>query len=326
MKTLADVLDEQKLERRKRLEDFLWQRFKKKFNLQKKQINPSRLKKNTEWIPVPQKIKNRPSGLGRENSYEKQSQDFIVPETLINNILNKKHLSKGTFVSTFKDNPTHKFYSKAFTEHGVKELIGIGTSNFSGSSRGRKTNIDASIKKFDNIIIPKDSIFSFNDILESVLIKDGFVYEKVIWNGINKYQLGGGVCQVSSTVYRAAFNAGLPIVERRNHSLKVGYYWPHGFDATIYLGGQDLKFKNDTQGDIMLQFYLKGNDMIVLLYGTKDRMVDTTSHGGWDYSFWWKRLINKDGISKEETVRSYYRKPITIVEKVINEEVTNKKN
>ncbi len=305
-----------------RLQDYLKRQYKQKRVLRRTRIKPSTLrkKKKIEYIPIPRKITNRPDRLGREDSYEKQANDFIVSPELIEKILSKDQLSQGTFVSTFDKNPTHEFYTKTFNEHGVKALIGIGTSDFSWSTRGRKTNINAAIKKFDNIIIPQGAEFSFNDILQSVSKKDGFVYEKVIWNGEDKYQLGGGVCQVSTTVYRAAFNAGLTISKRRNHSFKVGYYYPHGFDATIYLGGQDLHFVNDTPGDIMMQFYTEGNSLIVLLYGTADRKTDTTSHGGWNNSFWWKRSLLKNGENTEEIWRSYYRdRPEEIEEEAVVE-------
>ncbi len=314
-KALSEVSKIKKKNNRMRLQSFLKKTYKKnklKRVLRRTRMTSRRLeiheknRKKQEYIPIKQKVANRPTKLGHEDSFEEQVKNFIIPKELIEEILKKDNLSQGTFVSKFEGGPTHKFYSKTFEKHGITHLIGVGSSNFAWSSRGRIKNIKATIKKFDNLIIPKGTTFSFNKTLKSVLPKDGFVYEKVILNGKDQYQLGGGVCQVSTTVYRAAFNAGLTITKRRNHSFKVPYYRPQGFDATIYLGGQDLQFVNDTPGDIMVQFYTEGVKLFVLFYGTPDRQTDTTSHGGWGNSYWWKRTIVKDGKTKEETWRSYY--------------------
>jgi vancomycin resistance protein YoaR len=70
-------------------------------------------------------------------------------------------------------------------------------------------------------------------------------------------EFGGGLCQVSSTAFRAAMNGGLPITQRRNHAYAVQYYAPQGTDATIYPGVVDLKFINDTPGDILIWAFEK---------------------------------------------------------------------
>lgn len=238
----------------------------------------------------------------------KQIQDFAIPKSLIDKILSKEYQTDRTFTATFENDLIHTVNDQKLRNHGIKELIGVGTSNFYGSTYNRKKNINAAIEKFNGLVIPKGETFSFNGTLQSVLPEDGFVYEKVIIGENDEYRLGGGVCQVSTTVYRSAFNTGLPMDVRRGHSRKVSYYWPHGFDATIYLGQQDLKFTNDTPGDVMLQFVIEGNNLIVLTYGTKDRKVDSTQHGGWNLAYWWKRLVQKDGAEpKEETYRTYYK-------------------
>lgn len=318
--TSTDVVVEKETAK-ERLERFLQKTYNSGKILRRVSEVSSDPSEETEWIPKPQQILNRPSNLGREASYQKQSDDFIIPPELIEKILEKENLSQGTYVSRFSKTPKHNIYSKTFKDNGIWGLIGVGTSNFAYSPRGRRTNISAAIKKFDNLIIPKGETFSFNETLESVSQKDGFVYEKVIWNGEDKYHLGGGVCQVSTTVYRAAYNAGLPFVQRQNHSRKVAYYYPHGFDATIYLGrsGPDLKFTNDTPGDLMIQFYMEGNKLVVLLYGKKDREVDTTEHGGWSKAYWWKRKILKDGEETTETTKSYYWAVDPVIVKKVEE-------
>jgi vancomycin resistance protein YoaR len=98
-------------------------------------------------------------------------------------------------------------------------------------------------------LIAPDAEFSFNDVLGPVEPGSGFKMEKVIKKDKAEYELGGGICQVSTTMYRAILQAGLPITERKPHSWKVSYYGQsmgHGLDATIYPGVSDLKFLNDT--------------------------------------------------------------------------------
>ncbi len=246
----------------------------------------------------------------------KRVRDFVVPESLIQDILKTVADKKDhTITSSFDGNFKHVVTDKKLRSHGIKELIGVGTSRFYHSTFNRKKNIYATIEKFDGIVIPQGKTFSFNQTLDSVNPADGFVYEKVIIGDKDEYQLGGGVCQVSTTLYRSIFNTGLPINTRRNHSRKVSYYWPHGFDATIYLGGQDFKFTNDTPGPVMIQFVIEGNNMIVLTYGTKDRQVDTTEHGGWNLAYWWKRVVTKGDQIDEKVFRSYYKpKKIEVAE------------
>lgn len=160
--------------------------------------------------------------------------------------------------------------SKELKERGIKSVIAIGRSNFSGSSSSRIQNILAAARKFNGLIIPQGRTFSFNQTLKSVEESDGFVEELVIKGNETKKELGGGVCQVSTTVFRAAFSAGFPMVDRRNHSYAVPYYQPHGLDATIYLGGQDFRFSNDTPGDMAMQAFVSGDNLYFVFYGEND--------------------------------------------------------
>ena len=200
---------------------------------------------------------------------------------------------------------------------GIKELIGHGESKFNGSPRNRRHNIAKGVEKMKGIIIAKGEEFSFNKYLGPVEGYTGFLPELVIKAEGTVPEFGGGLCQVSSTTFRAAMNAGLPITQRRNHAYAVQYYSPQGTDATIYPGVIDLKFINDTPGSILIWPYLKDENTLVFdFYGTKDdRQVtlgtpaqyDKKSDGSMKAS--WARTIVKDGKSNTQTFYSVYRSP-----------------
>jgi vancomycin resistance protein YoaR len=176
---------------------------------------------------------------------------------------------------TFIRVPAQKVFSPVkvtpeLKEKGIQEIIAIGESNFRGSSWARRHNIVTGAKRFNGHIIPQGETFSFNKTLGSVSPAYGFVRELVIKGDETEKELGGGVCQVSTTAFRAAFFGGLPIEKRRAHSYAVPYYKPAGLDAAIYLGVLDFQFTNDTPGDILIQTFVEGNDIYFVFYGTRD--------------------------------------------------------
>ncbi len=156
---------------------------------------------------------------------------------------------------------------------GIRELVGEGESSFLGSSWGRIQNIKLAARRLDGRVIPQGAVFSFNQALGPVDEKTGYKESYVILGDRTEKGVGGGVCQVSTTVFRAAFFAGLPILERHNHSYQLRYYRPTGLDATVYAPWVDLKFKNDTPGDLLLRTFVRGHRLVVRLFGTRDRTV-----------------------------------------------------
>ena len=156
-------------------------------------------------------------------------------------------------------------------ERGIRELVAEGVTDFRGSSKNRVHNLRLAAKRLDGLIIPRGAVFSFNRALGPVSEEAGYKEGLVILGDRTEKGVGGGVCQVSSTVFRAAFFAGLPIVERHPHSYLLRYYQPPGLDATVYAPWVDLKFENDTPGDLLLRTYVRGTKLIVRLFGTKDR-------------------------------------------------------
>lgn len=200
---------------------------------------------------------------------------------------------------------------------GIKELIGRGESKFNGSPANRRHNIRVGMNKIKGVIVKPGEEFSFNKYLGPVEASEGFLPELVIKGYETIPELGGGLCQVSSTTFRAAMHAGLPITQRRNHSYAVQYYAPQGTDATIYPGVIDLKFKNDTENSILIWPYFKGTDILVFdFYGTRDgREVklnqpvtyDRQSNGAMKAT--WTRSITKDGKTETDSYSSNYKPP-----------------
>lgn len=158
---------------------------------------------------------------------------------------------------------------------GIKELISSGTSLFQHSIPNRIYNITLAATRLNGILVAPGETFSFGNALGDISAFTGYKQAYIIQNGRTVLGDGGGVCQVSTTFFRALLNAGLPIVERHAHDYRVGYYEqdsPPGFDATVYVPSVDLRFKNDTQNHILIQTEIDPavERLTFFLYGTKD--------------------------------------------------------
>lgn len=231
-------------------------------------------------------------------------------------ILQNLELNQQTFDLAIITTSPSRDLSK-LNDLGINELIGRGESKFSGSPANRRHNIKVGMNKFKGVIIAPDEEFSFNKYLGPVEASAGFLPELVIKGNETIPELGGGLCQVSSTTFRAAMHAGLPITQRKNHSYAVQYYSPQGSDATIYPGVMDLKFKNDTGNSILVWPYFIGNDILVFdFYGTRDgREVklnqpityDRKANGAMKAT--WTRTVTKNGISDTDSFSSTYQPP-----------------
>lgn len=201
---------------------------------------------------------------------------------------------------------------------GIKELIGRGESKFTGSPANRRHNIKIGVQKMTGVIVKPGEEFSFNKYLGPVEASTGFKPELVIKAEGTIPEFGGGLCQVSSTTFRAAMHAGLPITQRRNHSYAVQYYAPQGTDATIYPGVIDLKFTNDTGNSILIWPYFKDDNYLVFdFYGTYDnRKVELGTPYAYDkksdgsMKATWKRTVTRVGEEpKNDVFNSVYQSP-----------------
>lgn len=160
---------------------------------------------------------------------------------------------------------------------GIRELLGVGRSNFSGSPTNRRKNIALGAKHVNGSLIAPGEEFSLLQTLGPLTAEAGWLPELVIKGTKTVPELGGGLCQIGTTTFRAALSTGLLITERRNHSYRVRYYEPAGTDATIYDPSPDFKFKNDTANWILFTTQIKGDDLIFSVWGTNDgRLAEQT--------------------------------------------------
>lgn len=150
---------------------------------------------------------------------------------------------------------------------GIQEVVAIGESNFHGSTEGRIHNIKTGLKRFEGLIVKPHEEFSFNKYLGAVDESTGYKKELVIKGDETLPEWGGGICQVSSTLYRSVMLSGLPIVERSNHSYSVDYYSPSGSDATIYPGSHDFRFINDSDYSMAIHSYIVDTKLYFVLLG-----------------------------------------------------------
>ena len=135
---------------------------------------------------------------------------------------------------------------------------------------GRTTNLDLACKAIDGTILNPGDVFSFNDIVGERTAAKGYQAAIAFVNGTSTPEVGGGICQVASTIYHATLLADLNIVERLEHMYTVDYV-PLGMDATIYWGSNvDFKFSNSTNNPIRIDAYLKDGKVHIGLVGTKE--------------------------------------------------------
>jgi vancomycin resistance protein YoaR len=164
-----------------------------------------------------------------------------------------------------------KVDSAKTAELGIVDVVSTGTTSFAGSSADRVHNIAAAANKFQNVVVPPGEDFSFNRYVGAITSANGFTDGLVISGDRTAVGVGGGVCQVSTTVYRAALTGGFPITQRYAHGYVVGWYGKPGLDATIYTPDVDFRFNNDTGHYLFIRSKVdtaKGQ-ITFTIYGTK---------------------------------------------------------
>lgn len=252
-----------------------------------------------------------------------------------------KHMVKEVPVPTIETVPEVQI-SLGLQQLGIKQRLSVGHTSFYGSPKNRVHNIKTATQNFNGTLIAPGETFSFNKKLGIVDETTGYKEELVIKPEGTIPEYGGGICQVSTTLYRAALFSGINITERNQHSYAVSYYsqiMGHGLDATIYIGGADLKITNDTGHHLLVQAYVKSDyELYFILYGTSDgRSVEmdgpylsnyknpgptiyeeTTdlkpgatkraekAHKGFE-ALWYRTVKGADGKENKETIHTKYK-------------------
>ncbi len=155
-------------------------------------------------------------------------------------------------------------------ELGIQEIIGVGWSNFWGSPYNRRHNIGVGAATLNGVLVAPEEEFKLVPTLGKIDAAHGYRPELVIKENSTVPEYGGGLCQIATTIFRAALDAGLKITARKNHSYRVGYYEPAGTDATIYSPQPDFRFINDTNNYILIQTKIQGYDLTFEIWGTHD--------------------------------------------------------
>lgn len=174
---------------------------------------------------------------------------------------------------------------------GIVELVEEQTTYFYGSDAARIQNIKTASAEFHGLLVPPGATFSMANTLGNISLENGYAEALIIYGGQTIQGVGGGVCQVSTTLFRTAFFAGFPIEERYPHAYRVGYYemeyggrrnsnWA-GFDATVFVPIVDFKFTNDTDHWLLMETYVTANVALTWkFYSTDDgRTVDWHTTG-----------------------------------------------
>lgn len=169
--------------------------------------------------------------------------------------------------TTFAENETRKIYPGLVKDKSdaYSYLIAQYTTQYRASDTTRTANLAAAVDKIDNIVVPSGQVFSFNQTVGKRTVTAGYEEAKVIKDGEFVDGLGGGVCQVSSTIFEAVLRANVKIVTRTCHSLEISYV-PLGGDATVQWNSCDFQFENTTGTDIRLNMHCNGGKLTCEVY------------------------------------------------------------
>lgn len=245
----------------------------------------------------------------------KKGQELLIAGNLKNIIDNLKQ--QNTEINLLTKSLGAEINQKNISQLGIKELLGRGESNFSGSPQNRIHNITVAAQKLNGVLVKPDEEYSLVANLGEVSNQTGYLPELVIKENKTIPEFGGGLCQIATSNFRAALNSALPITERQSHSYAVQYYEPQGTDASIYIPHPDLKFYNNTKNYILIQTSIFNNLLTFEFYGANDgRTVRFEGPDYWDKkpdkSFKAKYsqiIIYPDKTEKKSTFYSFYDNP-----------------
>ena len=212
-----------------------------------------------------------------DSSINVENSNFNITKEVYGINLNKEELLKKIDQNiknkNFEDiNITTSIINPKYTYKklsGINTLLGEYETKFNLKNINRVSNIKLAINKINSVLIDSNEQFSFNNIIGKRNIEHGFKNAPIIVNGEVQLGMGGGICQVSSTIYNAALYSGLEIVQARNHSMPSSYI-DKGRDATVSYGNVDLVFKNNYKTPILIKNEVKENKIITKIYGSQN--------------------------------------------------------
>lgn len=206
-----------------------------------------------------------------------------INEAFIERTWHDEVVSKSVQLTVDKVEPLTK--TGDVNDFGIKEILGVGVSDYSRSPINRIRNIKNAVNKLNGVLIAPGGIFSTIEYTKPFTIAGGYLPELVIKGDEVKPEIGGGLCQIGTTLFRMAMNSGMKIIDRTNHSLVIFHYndpvnGNPGTDATVYDPAPDFKFRNDTDNYVLIQTYMDENDefLYFTLWGTNDGRKGTFSH------------------------------------------------
>lgn len=200
-------------------------------------------------------------------------QDGVVGKKLnvdatLPDVLKLISIKKSGTVKLIYETVLPKYNVSAFDN--ARSILGTYSTSFAGASANRDANIVNAAAKVNNTVVYPDETFSTNSLLSPFTYNNGYREAPVIVAGKLEDGLGGGICQVSTALYNAALLAELKIVERQNHSLKVGYA-DYGYDATLAGDYIDFKFKNNSKSPILVEAITNASKLMINIYGRESR-------------------------------------------------------
>ena len=232
-----------------------------------------KIKKDDNKIVSLVEVVNSEISSGKKDATIKYSEGkFIVTDEVIGVTVDKKKLTKnindGIMVAEFIEIPIIEDKPKMTKEllSLIDSEIGSYSTSFGLEDSNRVHNVQLAAKSIDGRVVLPGDVFSFNETTGPRSKSAGYKEATVIMNGEFVPGEGGGVCQVSSTLYNTLLNSKMDIVERHRHTLPVGYV-PEERDATVAYGYLDLKFRNSSEAPIYIKADVIGNQLIIKLFG-----------------------------------------------------------
>lgn len=232
----------------------------------------------------------------------------IIDKSTLENAINDLKASNKTSIEISVQTVIPENTTEKLSEILYKDTLGKYSTSYGGSSAARANNVKTAVSRLDGVELMPGDEFSYDKTILPRTTQNGYMAAPVYVGNKVESGLGGGICQPSSTLYAAALYANLEILERHNHSLKVGYL-PSGLDATIAENSLDLRIRNNTAYPVKIDAKSDGGMITVRILGYNPEKISAdisiTSNG---MTYYVTRIVKKDGveISREKMTSSTY--------------------